>query len=202
MIKLKDILNESVWEARFDSANHIIHNVITKYMDDTGKKILKELLPKISNVSIAIEQINQNRKELANILTKNGFKGDYLPNSGRIDPNDLNIYINAAEEVYNSSATQTVINNTITEVIDNLSTDQYAKLKGAWTFSFKSTLEERISKTIMKQAHMDIYSITSVENPKYGYSTALNSAFFRSKGTLFNVSSLTDSIYNTINKLL
>jgi hypothetical protein len=202
MIKLKDILNEAKWESEESSAKHIIHNAITRYMSDTSKKIMDELLPKILNVPNAIKQINQNRKQLANILTKNGFKGEYLPNSRKMDPNDLNIYKNAAETVYNSSATQTVINNTIAEIIDKLSSPQYLALKGLWTLKLESTLKEQISKAVRKIAHMDVYSITSTENPRYGYSTALNSIYFDSKRTLFNVSPLVDSIYNTINKLL
>ena len=43
MIKLKDILNEDVWEAKESSTNYIINNVIIPYMDDTGKKIMKEI---------------------------------------------------------------------------------------------------------------------------------------------------------------
>lgn len=201
MIKLKDILNEANWEGEESSAKHIIDNA-TRYMSDTSKKIIDELLPKISNVPNAIKQINQNRKQLANILTKNGFEGEYLPNSRKMDPNDLKMYKNAAETIYNSSATQTVINNTITEVIDKLSSSQYLALKGFWTFKSESTLKEQISKAVRKIAHMDVYSITSTENPRYGYSTALNTAYFDSKGPLFNVSPLVNSIYNTINNLL
>lgn len=198
MIKLKDILNEDVWEAKESSTNYIINNVIIPYMDDTGKKIMKEILPKISYVPNAIKQINQNRKELANILTKNGFKGEWIPSSGKMDPNDLNIYKNAAETVYNGSTMQTVINNTIAEVIDKLSSPQYLALKGLWTFKSKSTLKEQISKAVMRLTHTDIYSITSNNT----FSSALNTTYFDSKGTLFNTSPLVDSIYNTINNLL
>jgi hypothetical protein len=198
MIKLKNILYENVWKAESSTANHIINNVITRYMSDTGKKIMKELLPKISNVPIAIKQINKNRIQLANILTKNEFNGDYLPNSGRMDPDDLNIYINAGETVYNSSSTQTVINNTITEVINNLSSTQYMTLKGLWTFKSESTLKEQISNSVLKQTHLDIYSITSDNR----YSSALNTTYFNSKESLLNISPLVDSIYNTIDNAL
>lgn len=203
MIKLKDILQESKWEGKSVGVKYIVNNAL-KYMNDEVKKTVKEILPKISDITNIARQLNSNREKIADIMTKQGFSGDPISEYNRnIKPIDLKIYKNAAEIIYNNSSTQTLINNTITEVINNLSTKQYVIIKGIWAFQSKDALKEKISKAIQKIAHMDMFKIQNPETRSY--SSLLSKTFinFQKKDQpIFNDTILVDSIYNTINKLL
>ncbi len=201
--QLRKILNESKWEGKSVGIKHIMNNAF-KYMNDEGKKTVKGILLKIPNITSVIPKLDSNRQKIANIMTEQGFNGDqYFDYKYGILPNDLKIYRNAAETVYNSSITQTFINNIITQVINNLSKKQYVILKGLWVLKFETTLKENISKAIQKIAHMDTFKIQNTET-KY-YSTTLNRVFkeFEKMGDpVFDDTILVDSIYDTINELL
>jgi hypothetical protein len=203
MIKLKDILNEAKWEGKAVGINYIV-NMALKHMKDDVKKTVKEILPKISNSTNIARELYNNRVKIANIMTNQGFSGDPISKYNLdIKPIDLKIYKNAAEIIYNNSSTQTLINNTIVEVINNLSTKQYAIIKGLWMFQSEASLKENISKAIQKIAHMDMFKIQNPETRSY--SSTLNRTFvdFEKKDhPIFNDSILVNSIYNTINKLL
>lgn len=203
MIKLKDILNEAKWEGKAIGIKYIV-NMALRHMKDDVKKTVKEILPKISNSTNIAHELDNNRVKIANIMTKQGFSGDPISEYNLdIKPIDLKIYKNAAEIIYNNSSTQTLINNTITEVINNLSTKQYAIIKGLWMFQSEASLKEKISKAIQKIAHVDMFKIQNPETRSY--SSMLNKTFvdFQKKDQpIFNDSILVDSIYNTINKLL
>ena len=179
-------MNEAKWEGKAIGINYIV-NMALKHMKDDVKKIVKEIVPKISNSRNIALELDNNRVKIANIMTKQGFSGDPISEYNRdIKPIDLKIYKNAAEIIYNNSSTQTLINNTITEVINNLSTKQYA-----------------IIKAIQLIAHIDMFKIQNPETRSY--SSMLNKTFvdFQKKDQpIFNDSILVDSIYNTINKLL
>jgi hypothetical protein len=203
MIKLKDILNESMWEGKSVGVKYIVNNAL-RYMNDEVKQTVKEILPKISDITNIARQLNSNRQKIADIMTKQGFSGDPISDYDQnIKPIDLKIYKNAAKIIYNNSSTQTLINNTITEVINNLSTKQFISIKGIWMFQSEVTLKEKISKAIQKIAHMDMFKIQNPETRSY--SSMLNKTFikFQTKDQpIFNDIILVDSIYNTINKLL
>ena len=201
--QFRKILNESEWEGKSVGITYIMNNAFN-YMNDESKKTVKGILPKIPIIKSVIPELDSNRQKIANIMTQQGFSGDQISeyNLG-IKPNDLKIYRNAAETVYNSSTTQTFINNIITQVVNNLSPKQYIILKGLWAIKSQTTLKENITKAIQKIAHLDTFKI---QNPTTKtYSPTLNRTFieFEKMGDpVFDDTILVDSIYDTINELL
>lgn len=198
MIKLKDILNESKWTATSENLDQIVRNF---HMKPENQKILDEMLPKISSVSTAVNLINQNRKKLASLLTKYDYTSKWNDDTKDWD-HDLTLYIKAADSIYNSTETQTIINNVIMDVINNLSTAQYSIVRGLWVIQSEKTLKEKIKKNIASITLQDLFRIKSDEPGQY-YASALAGSALEAKihknETLYNSDSLTDSIYNTLN---
>ena len=198
MIKLKDILNESKWTATSENLDQIVRNLSLK---PENEKILNEILPKVSSVSTAVNLINQNRKKLAGLLTKYDYTSKWNDDTKDWDHNP-DLYIKAADSIYNSTETKTIINNVIMDVINNLSTLQYNIVKGLWVIQSEKTLKEKIKNNIASVTLQDLFRIKSDE-PGSQYASALTHSAIEVKAykneTLYNSDSLTDSIYNTLN---
>lgn len=200
MIKLKDILNESKWTATSENLDQIMKNL---FLGPDAQEILDEVLPKVSSVSNAVNLINQNRKKLAELLTKYDYTQLWNDNTKDYD-HDLNLYIKAADSVYNSTETQTIINNVIMDVINNLSIVQLGLIKTSWSIKSKETIKANIKHSIAKIALQDIFRIKSDE-PGNNFAAALTTPAFEmlaKKETVYNSDPLTDSIYNTLDNKL
>ena len=193
--QLNKILNETKWVGKSVGVKGIMNNIM-RYMNDTAKKTLKQTINKMGDGGTSIaHKLDSNRQKIADIMTKQGFTDEKL--------NDVEIYKNAAEKVYNNDDTQSFINNIIDEIIKFLSKTEYVMLKGSWMFQSENSIKKDISKTIQKIAHMDMFKIQNPEGNRYSH--ILNKTYIDSQQndeSVFDDTILVDSIYDTINELL
>ena len=192
--QLNKILNESKWEGKSVGIKGIMNNAL-RHMNDTAQKTVKQTINKMGDIRSIAQQLDNNRQKIADIMTKQGFTDK--------KPDDLEIYKNAAETVYNNNETQSFINNIMREIVKYLSKTQYVTLKGLWMFQSDSNLKKNISKAIQKVAHMDSFKIQNPAGTTSSYT--INKAYLDSEQageTVFDDTILVDSIYDTINELL